>query len=102
MLRAMSDRANGLLRKCRCGRESFESFAVLTALCLSLAACATGESRAVSAVEVPHHVALLSGDTKALNYTPWYMHRAWSPKSGTDYIRRRTINYGEGGDDAAC
>ncbi|WP_155416554.1 DUF3304 domain-containing protein, partial [Burkholderia vietnamiensis] len=44
------------------------------ALCLSLAACAGGQSHAVTPVEMPRHVELLSGDTKALNYTPWYIH----------------------------
>ncbi|CAN0619048.1 conserved exported protein of unknown function [Burkholderia multivorans] len=51
---------------------------MLSALCLSLAACAGGQPNATVpavAVEVPHKVPLLSGDTKALNYTPWYIHK---------------------------
>ncbi|KDB06243.1 Protein of unknown function DUF3304 [Burkholderia sp. lig30] len=48
---------------------------VLSVLCLSLAACAGGQpNRTAAPVEVPHRVPLLSGDTKALNYTPWYIH----------------------------
>ncbi|WP_081057724.1 DUF3304 domain-containing protein [Burkholderia vietnamiensis] len=44
------------------------------ALCLSLAACAGGQSPAVTPIEMPRHVELLSGDANALNYTPWYIH----------------------------
>ncbi|KDB06241.1 Protein of unknown function DUF3304 [Burkholderia sp. lig30] len=48
---------------------------VLSALCLSLAACAVGQPTGTAVpVEVPHRVPLLSGDAKALNYTPWYIH----------------------------
>jgi hypothetical protein len=48
---------------------------VVSALCLSLAACAVGQPNGTAVpVEVPHRVPLLSGDTKALNYTPWYIH----------------------------
>ncbi|WP_081052963.1 DUF3304 domain-containing protein [Burkholderia vietnamiensis] len=47
---------------------------LLSALCLSLAACAGGQPNAAVPVEVSHQVRLLSGDTKALNYTPWYIH----------------------------
>ncbi|WP_235510118.1 DUF3304 domain-containing protein [Burkholderia sp. lig30] len=48
---------------------------VLSAFCLSLAACAGGQPNGTAVpVEVPHRVPLLSGDTKALNYTPWYIH----------------------------
>ncbi|TCW85850.1 hypothetical protein C5O80_07385 [Burkholderia sp. SRS-46] len=48
---------------------------LLLALCLSLAACAGGQQTGPEVpVEVPQKVRLLSGDTKALNYTPWYIH----------------------------
>ena len=48
---------------------------VLSALCLSLAACAAGQPDGAAApVEVSHPVRLMSGDTKALNYTAWYIH----------------------------
>ncbi|WP_081052965.1 DUF3304 domain-containing protein [Burkholderia vietnamiensis] len=47
---------------------------LLSALCLSLAACAGGQPNAAVPVEASHRVRLLSGDTKALNYTPWYIH----------------------------
>ncbi|TCW85052.1 hypothetical protein C5O80_07390 [Burkholderia sp. SRS-46] len=48
---------------------------LLLALCLSLAACAGGQQTGPEVpVEVPQKVRLLAGDTKALNYTPWYIH----------------------------
>ncbi|MBR8031440.1 DUF3304 domain-containing protein [Burkholderia vietnamiensis] len=47
---------------------------LLSALCLSLTACAGGQPNAAVPVEAAHQVRLLSGDTKALNYTPWYIH----------------------------
>ncbi|KDB10323.1 Protein of unknown function DUF3304 [Burkholderia sp. lig30] len=48
---------------------------VLSALCLSLAACAGGQPNAVEPIDVPHPVKLGGGmDVLALNYTPWYIH----------------------------
>lgn len=48
---------------------------MLPVLCLSLGACAGGQPTGPAmAVEVPKRVPLLSGDTKALNYTDWYIH----------------------------
>ncbi|CAB3662828.1 hypothetical protein LMG22037_01545 [Paraburkholderia phenoliruptrix] len=48
---------------------------LLSALCLSQAACAGGQSNATVPVQVTRPVKLLSGDTRALNYTPWYIHK---------------------------
>ncbi|MCA7921035.1 DUF3304 domain-containing protein [Burkholderia cenocepacia] len=49
---------------------------MLPVFCLSLGACAGGQPTGPAmAVEVPKRGPLLSGDTKALNYTPWYVHR---------------------------
>lgn len=64
----ISDGTNRSIRK----RKA--TFAALSILCLSLVACTTGQSVAVTSVEVPRHVELRSGDTRALNYTPWYIH----------------------------
>ena len=48
---------------------------VVSALCLSLAACAGGQPNAVEPIDVPHPVKLGGGmDVLALNYTPWYIH----------------------------
>ncbi|MFP3504281.1 DUF3304 domain-containing protein [Burkholderia sp. SIMBA_062] len=48
---------------------------LLSALCLSLIACAGGQpTTSVTTMEMPRKVRLLGGDTKALNYTPWYIH----------------------------
>ena len=48
---------------------------VVSAVCLLLAACAGGQPNETSVpVEVPHPVRLMSGDSKALNYTAWYIH----------------------------
>ncbi|KDB10625.1 Protein of unknown function DUF3304 [Burkholderia sp. lig30] len=48
---------------------------VLSAVCLSLAACAGGQPNAVTPIDVPHPVKLGGGmDVLALNYTPWYIH----------------------------
>ncbi|CAN0619058.1 conserved exported protein of unknown function [Burkholderia multivorans] len=49
---------------------------MLSALCLSLAACAGGQPNAMVPVDVPHLVKLGGGmDVEALNYTPWYIHK---------------------------
>jgi len=49
---------------------------VLSAFCLSLAACAGGQPNATVPVHVPHPVKLGGGmDVDALNYTPWYIHK---------------------------
>ena len=48
---------------------------LLSVLCVSLGACAGGQpTGAAIAVDVPKQIKLMSGDTKALNYTPWYIH----------------------------
>ncbi|HDR9188949.1 hypothetical protein VI03_28635 [Burkholderia vietnamiensis] len=48
---------------------------LLSALCLSLTACAGGQSITTTVpVEIPQRVRLMSGDIEALNYTPWYIH----------------------------
>jgi len=47
---------------------------VLSAFVLSLAACTGPQFKAVTPIMVPVRVELESGGTKALNYTPWYIH----------------------------
>ena len=47
---------------------------LLSALALSLAACAGPQPSAATPVVLPERVALLSGDSGILNYTPWYIH----------------------------
>jgi hypothetical protein len=49
--------------------------ALLSALALSLGACATSSFNAITPTVLPQRVALLSGGTLALNYTPWYIHK---------------------------
>ena len=46
----------------------------LAVLCTALGGCAVGPLGGGAPVEVPHYVELLSGDSRALNYTPWYIH----------------------------
>lgn len=48
--------------------------AALAMFCAVLGGCAMGPLGGGAPVEVPHHVELLSGDSRALNYTPWYIH----------------------------
>ena len=48
--------------------------AALAMFCAVLGGCAVGPSGGGAPVEVPHHVELLSGDSRALNYTRWYIH----------------------------
>ena len=48
---------------------------LLSVICLSLTGCAGGQPTGEAiAVDVPKQIKLMSGDTKALNYTPWYIH----------------------------
>ena len=47
---------------------------LFSAIALSLTACTSPPSPAASQVAVPHRVELISGGTKSLNYTPWYIH----------------------------
>lgn len=48
---------------------------MLPVLCLSLGACAGGQSTGVTVqLDMPKKVQLLAGDSKALNYTHWYIH----------------------------
>ena len=48
---------------------------MLPVLCLPLGACAGGQPTAATVqLDMPHKVQLLTGDSKALNYTPWYIH----------------------------
>jgi hypothetical protein len=46
----------------------------LSAFALSLAACTGPQFQSVTPIVVPQRVELGSGGTKALNYTPWYIH----------------------------
>jgi hypothetical protein len=46
---------------------------LLSALVLSLAAC-TSLQPSTDSIVLPRQVELLGGGTKALNYTPWYIH----------------------------
>ncbi|MGN6086749.1 DUF3304 domain-containing protein [Trinickia sp.] len=71
---AMREAANGGIRKRANVRLRFAKVAALPILCMSLVACAVAPSAAVAPADLPRHVALLSGDTMALNYTPWYIH----------------------------
>ncbi|CAN0619050.1 conserved exported protein of unknown function [Burkholderia multivorans] len=49
---------------------------VLSALCLSLAACAGGQPNAAVPIDVPRPVKPGGGmDVEALNYNPWYIHK---------------------------
>jgi hypothetical protein len=57
-----------------CSRLRLLLKGVLVATCLSLAACAGGQSSSVVHIDVPRPVRLMSGDVEALNYTPWYIH----------------------------
>ena len=74
MFEVMLARGSGLVRNRGEARRCVAFFVALPVFCLSVAACTTGQSATVAPVEVHHHVKLLSGDTKALNYTPWYIH----------------------------
>ncbi|WP_175916465.1 MULTISPECIES: DUF3304 domain-containing protein [unclassified Burkholderia] len=48
---------------------------MLPVLCLLLGACAGGQSTGGTVqLDMPKRVQLLAGDSKALNYTPWYIH----------------------------
>ena len=71
---AMREAANGGIRERANVRLRFAKVAALPILCMSLVACAVAPSAAISPIEVPRHVELLSGDSSALNYTPWYIH----------------------------
>ncbi|MBR8031439.1 DUF3304 domain-containing protein [Burkholderia vietnamiensis] len=73
-LEAVFERTSDLISKCPGVRWRIAPAVALPALCVSLVACATGQSAVLTPLEMPRHVELLSGDTKALNYTPWYIH----------------------------
>ncbi|WP_321800304.1 DUF3304 domain-containing protein [Burkholderia sp. BCC1988] len=47
---------------------------LLSAIVLSLSACAESPPRATTHVMVQPQIELLSGGSKSLNYTPWYIH----------------------------
>ncbi|HDR8952810.1 DUF3304 domain-containing protein [Burkholderia vietnamiensis] len=48
---------------------------LLSALCLSLTACAGGQSNVAMPIDAPHPMKVGGGmDVLALNYTPWYIH----------------------------
>jgi hypothetical protein len=47
---------------------------LMPALALSLTACVGSSQATVTHVVVPPRVELLSGGSKSLNYTPWYIH----------------------------
>ena len=70
----MPDVINRLTKKRAEARRRIAISVALPVLCLTFVACTTGQSATVTSVEVPRRVKLLSGDTKALNYTPWYIH----------------------------
>jgi hypothetical protein len=57
----------------RCARRAVTA-GLLSALTLSLAACTSPRPYATKPIVLPRHVELESGGTKALNYTPWYIH----------------------------
>jgi Protein of unknown function (DUF3304) len=47
---------------------------LLSALALSLAACTSPQPYTTKPIVLPRQVELSGGGTKALNYTPWYIH----------------------------
>ncbi|MGN6085199.1 DUF3304 domain-containing protein [Trinickia sp.] len=71
---AMRGGAKGGANECANARWRLAKVAAMPILCVSLVACAVAPSAAVAPVDPPRHVELLSGDTMALNYTPWYIH----------------------------
>jgi hypothetical protein len=56
------------------GARRAATASLLSALALSLAACTSPRPYATKPIVLPRQVELLGGGTKALNYTPWYIH----------------------------
>jgi hypothetical protein len=66
----VSDSAHYVSRRAR----SAVTAALLAAIVLSLGACTSLPSHAVTPIDVSQRVELSSGDSGILNYTPWYIH----------------------------
>jgi hypothetical protein len=69
----------------RHARRRFPVACALVAIALPLAACTGIQPTTTTPVALPQRVELSGGGTKALNYTPWYIHTfSISGPTGTD------------------
>ena len=107
----MRDRASGVIGKSANVRWRLVKAAMLPILCISLAACASGQQDAVIAADSAPPVKIGGGmDVLALNYTPWYIHKfsITGPKGsgvgggGPNVMPVRATGKPSGGGKAVC
>lgn len=107
----MRDRASGVIGKSANVRWRLVKAAMLPILCISLAACASGQQDAVIAADSAPPVKIGGGmDVLALNYTPWYIHKfsITGPKGsgvgggGPNVMPMRATGKPSGGGKAVC